>query len=73
MSIKPVLVPDQDAKTLRALLESFDAAASGTAKKQLTESTEQGVAEAKRKLPAPEFTAYLEESLPSLELVAQTD
>lgn len=37
MSIKPVLVPDQDAKTLRALLENFDAAAAGTAKKQLNE------------------------------------
>jgi len=37
MTIKPVLVPDQDAKTLRALLETFDAAAAGTAKKQLNE------------------------------------
>ena len=30
MSIKPVLVPDHDAKSLRALMESVDAAANGT-------------------------------------------
>lgn len=51
MSIKPVLVPDQDAATLRKLMDAFAEAASGPTKKQLNESRAavaeaQGVAEA---------------------------
>jgi hypothetical protein len=45
MTIKPVLVPDQDAASLRKLMDSFAEAASGPTKKQLTESVEQGVSE----------------------------
>lgn len=54
MSIKPVLVPDHDAASLRALMESFDAAANpatpeqqaAAIRKQLSESAESDVAEA---------------------------
>ena len=37
MTIKPLLVPDHDANSVRKLLESLDAATTGTAPKQLTE------------------------------------
>lgn len=46
MSIRPLLVPDHDAASLRRLMETFNAAATGTGKRQLNESVEQGVAEA---------------------------
>jgi hypothetical protein len=38
MSIKPVLVPDHDAASLRALMDHFATASTGPTKRQLTES-----------------------------------
>ena len=51
MSIKPVLVPDQDAATLRKLMDRFAEATTGPTRQELTESraavaAAQGVAEA---------------------------
>ena len=50
MTIKPVLVPDHDAVSLRALMDHFAEASTGPTRKQLTESraavaAAQGVAE----------------------------
>lgn len=46
MTIRSVLVPDHDAVSLRGLMDRFSDAAAGPVSKQLTESAEQGVAEA---------------------------
>ena len=47
MTIKPVLVPDHTATDLRELMNHFAEAATAPVKKQLTESVEPGVAEAR--------------------------
>jgi hypothetical protein len=54
MTIKPVLVPDQDAATLRRLMDAFADAAAGPTRQELTESraavaAAQGVAEGRTK------------------------
>jgi hypothetical protein len=49
MSIKPVLVPDHDAATLRRLMDSFATATTGPTRQELTESRS-AVAAAQKKL-----------------------
>ena len=57
MTIKPVLVPDHDAVSLRGLMDRFAEATTAPVEQQLTESAESGVAEESENLAIGEKMA----------------